>query len=102
MRVFLASVLAAVVLAAAGLIVLNLTQRSAAVAYSTDGARINPKWGWRTLVTSIKGAKPVVTGGLNTTAMNVAGVEGDACETAGALHWLFVDFGDVSHDESTC
>ena len=102
MRVFLASVLAAVVLAVAALLVLNTTQRSAAVAYSTDGARINPKWGWRQMVASIKGKKPVVTGGLNTTAMNVAGIEGETCESAGALHWLFVDFSEETHDESNC
>ena len=44
MRVFLASCLAIILIAVSAIFVLNTAQRTAAAAYSTDGARIDPRW----------------------------------------------------------
>ena len=103
MRVFLAAVLAAIVLGIGAVLVLGLAQRTAAVAYSTDGARINPKWGWRQIVSKVKGPVKVATGaGLNPAVMASDHAEGDSCSDNTALRWLFVDFGEADADESGC
>ena len=44
MRVFLIAVLATVILAVGSIFALNTAQRTAAAAYTTEGARINPAW----------------------------------------------------------
>ena len=101
MRAFLAAILAVIVLGVGAVLVLGIAQRSAATAYSTDGARINPKWGWRQMVSKVKGPVKLATGaGVNPGAM-ASQADDDACE-GGALRWLFVDFGDDAADESAC
>ncbi len=44
MRVFFASVIAAIVLAAGALFALDTTQRTSGAVFTTEGARINPSW----------------------------------------------------------
>jgi hypothetical protein len=110
MRVFLVSVLAAIVFAAVGLLGLNAVQRASGAAYSTEGARIAPAWSWRKIIrrsADQAGAGPKLTlvAGVNPDAMRLehdeAADASDACEQAGALRWLFVDFSDTA-DESGC
>lgn len=99
MRVFLAAVLATIILAFGALFALNTAQRTAAVAYSTEGARINPTWSWRRVLRkdhAKAGQKVNVASAVNPGAMRMdhAGDAEDACEQAGALSLLFVDFSD--------
>jgi hypothetical protein len=103
MRVFLASVLAAVILALGALFALNTTQRTAATAYTTEGARINPAWSWRRILRrsvdqAAVGQKLNAGAGFNPSGMRLnndqAAAARDACEETSALSMLFVDFGD--------
>jgi hypothetical protein len=99
MRVFLAAVLAAVVLAFVALLALNTTQRTAAAAYTSEGARINPTWSWRrvmrrTVNQAAVGQRMSPGSAVNPSGMQVEeNVEG-TCAQATALTWLFVDFGE--------
>ena len=99
MRVFLAAVLSAVVLAFIALLALNTTQRTAAAAYTTEGARINPTWSWRNVIRrkvdqTAVGQRMSPGAGVNPSGMQVEESAEHACEQAGALSWLFVDFGE--------
>jgi hypothetical protein len=96
MRVFLAAVLAAIILGAGALFALNATQRTAAKAYTTEGARINPAWSWRRLLKRDQakvGQKMTAAGAAIRPGTMSAGIGGDECDVSGALQWLFVDFG---------
>jgi hypothetical protein len=99
MRVFLAAVLAAVILAFVALLALNTTQRTAAAAFTTEGARINPTWSWRrvmrrTVNQAAVGQRMSPGSAVNPSGMQVEEAAEHACEQAGALSWLFVDFGE--------
>ena len=101
MRVFLAAVLSAVVLAFIALLALNTTQRSAAAAYTTEGARINPTWSWRrvmrrTVDQAAIGQRMAPGARISPSGMQVEESAEDVCEQASALSWLFVDFGESS------
>lgn len=99
MRIFLAAVLAAVILAVGAIFVVNVAQRSSAAAYTTDGARINPRWSLRRLVHRT----PQVVAGQTIRVSQLTGnAEDDECEIAGALAWLMVDFGDEASDNPAC
>jgi len=110
MRVFLIALLATVILAVGSLFALNTAQRTTATAYTTEGARTNPAWSWRRMIR--KSADQGKVGQVVNTSARVdpAGMRreddestgaGDACEQAGALKWMFVDFSD-SADEAGC
>jgi hypothetical protein len=105
MRVFLLSVLTVLVMGAIGLFALGTAQRSAAVAYSTDGARINPKWSFRTMLKkpdNVRAGQAAATNpGVNPANMGAEGAIVDQCELGGALRWLSVDFGEAV-DEGGC
>ncbi len=101
MRVFLAAVLAAIILAFGALFALNTAQRTSAAAYSTEGARINPAWSWRQVLRrsvnqAAVGQKMAPGARVSPSSMAIEGgnESADACEQASALRWLFVDFGD--------
>ena len=103
MRVFLIAICATIVIAFVSLFALNVAQRSAATAYTTEGARTNPAWGWRRLVKKDQakaGARAASGTRVDPASMQQDDVA-DACESAGALKWLFVDFGDAG-DEAGC
>lgn len=96
MRVFLASCLAIILIAVSAIFVLNTAQRTAAAAYSTDGARIDPRW---TLRRVMKHEAPK-TGNMQVSMIG-QGDDGD-CQNASALAWLSVDFGDAANDNPGC
>jgi hypothetical protein len=98
MRAFLVACLAIVVIGAAAFYIVNATQKPTGVAYTTDGARINPKWSWRTV---FRMPKPPAT----QTAMNVpASYEGmfEECQARDTWQWIFVDFGRPAGESSVC
>ena len=100
MRAFLTSCLAIIIVVIGSAFVLNFAQRTAAAAYSTDGARINPRW---TLRRIMKHETP--TAGQTMRPGQLASAttgESDSCEEASALAWLFVDFGDKDDDNPGC
>jgi hypothetical protein len=97
MRAFLASCLAIIIIAVGAVLLLNTVQRTAAAAYSTDGARVDPRW---TLRRIMKREAPAPG---QTVAIQHGGQGTDStCELASALAWLFVDFGDASNDNPGC
>ena len=99
MRAFLIACLAVIFLGMGGLITLNSFQRSAAAAYSTDGARINPKWSWRNL---LRRPVPSVSQSMNVASLQGTMAEQSECAQATALAWLFVDFGNSPNEAPGC
>jgi hypothetical protein len=99
MRAFLIAYLAVIFLGMGGLITLNSFQRSAAAAYSTDGARINPKWSWRNL---LRRPVPSVSQSMNVASLQGTMAEQSECAQATALAWLFVDFGNSPNEAPGC
>src|ERR1700674_3514953 len=99
MRAFLIAYLAVIFLGMGGLITLNSFQRTAAAAYSTDGARINPKWSWRNI---LRRSTPAVSENMNVASLQGTMGEQDECAEATALGWLFVDFGNSPNDAPAC
>jgi len=110
MRVFLFALLATIVVSVGSIFALNTAQRTTGAAYTTDGARTDPAWNWRRIV-----KKPLDVSKAGAAANTGARVDpasmrrdddestsaAEACEQAGALKWLFVDFGDQG-DETSC
>ena len=106
MRVFLASLLTAVAFGAIALFTLGATQRTSTIAYTTEGARIEPSFSWRALLRRSDQARVgQVTNsgaGLNPSAirgqLDESGATGDGCDQTSALSMIFIDFGDTAKD----
>jgi hypothetical protein len=73
MRAFIAACLALIVIGAGGYFGVNAMQQPSGSAYTTDGARIDPKWTSRA-----------------------------DCGTRTAWEWFFVDFGKPSGESALC
>jgi hypothetical protein len=85
MRAFLTACLAIVVIGAGGYFLLNSIQQPSGLAYATDGARINPKWSWRSI--DIPGAPSDMA---------------EACNMRAPSQWIFVDFGTPHGESKIC
>ena len=99
MRVFLAACFAIVILAVGGYFAANAVQRLSGVAYTTEGARINPSWSWRRLF-----AKKAPDGhaGSMTVAGTAAGMV-EECDVGTTWRWILVDFSsDAAKDVPDC
>jgi hypothetical protein len=103
MRVFLAAVLTAFILAFVALLALNTTQRTAAAAYTTEGARINPAWSWRAVLRRSTNQAAVGQRMSPGSGVNPAQIQLDpdaspdyTCQQTSALQWLFVDFTETA------
>jgi hypothetical protein len=100
MRAFLVACLAIFVLGAGGFFGLNAMQQPSGIAYTTDGARINPKWTWRSVFHLANRAGPA-TG----TAMNIPEAPSsltEECDVRTTWQWIFVDFGTPDGESATC
>jgi hypothetical protein len=99
MRAFLAACLAIVILAVGGYFAANAMQRLSGVAYTTEGARINPSWSWRRLFSSAK--TPAGQAGM-TVAGTAAGMA-EECDVGTTWRWILVDFSsDAARDVPDC
>jgi hypothetical protein len=99
MRAFLLACLAIVVVGTAGYFFLNSMQTPTGIAYATDGARISPKWSWRSVFHRAKAAATTKT------AMNIpepAGDMAEECDVRTAWQWIFVDFGSPDGESEVC
>ena len=99
MRAFLVACLAIIVVGAAGYFAVNTVQKPTGIAYTTDGARISPKWSWRSVFQRPK-ATPTTK-----TAMNIPEPAGDMveeCDVRNAWQWIFVDFGSPDGESAVC
>ena len=98
MRVFLIACLAAIVLAVGGLVGLASVQKAAGMAYVGDGARVNPKWSWRSLVSK---AKPIPA-----TSAIAAAQPGDAmaddCGVSSTWAMILADFTSTPTADPPC
>ena len=98
MRAFLVACLAIIIFGAGGYYLLNSAQKPTGAAYTTDGARINPKWAWRPVLRSVNGAE-------TKTAMNTPGAPSelaDECDMRTTWQWVFVDFGTPDGEPKLC
>jgi hypothetical protein len=100
MRAFLAACVAAIVLAACGVLALGAVQKSSGAAFSTEGARIDPSWSWRQMFRRSAGNAPAprAQSGQDSAAMAHLGPQG--CEETSAYQWIFVDFGESSESDA--
>ncbi len=103
MRAFLAACVVALVLAVCAVIALGAVQKPSGVAFSTDGARINPHWAFRQVFRRAWRNPPAAVGRPQSAEELAAarvqlGPEG--CEVADAYSWLFVDFGETSESDA--
>jgi len=98
MRAFLLACVAVVVVGAGGYYTLASLQQPSGIAFSTDAARINPQWTWRSIFG--KAAAPAQTGG---TAVPPAPSElVEACDPRTATQWIFVDLGTPAGESGLC
>jgi hypothetical protein len=87
MRAFLAACVAAIILAACGLLALGAVQKASGVAFSTSAVRIDPDWSWRQMFRPTAGA--------------AAHFGPQGCEKTSAYRWMFVDLGETNEPD-TC
>jgi hypothetical protein len=87
MRAFLLACLAIVVIGAGGYFFLSDMQQPSGVAYSTEGARIDTSWAWR----SVSGP----TGASE-------GAQAKECDPRKTWQWIFVDFGRPDGEPALC
>jgi hypothetical protein len=97
MRVFLAACLAVLVLALGAFYTLNAVQKPAGAAYTTEGARINPKWSLRQVFSKAKAAPTTV-------AMAIPQSDGVAedCGVSSAWALILADFSSSPTAEPAC
>jgi hypothetical protein len=100
MRAFLVACLAIVVFGAGGYFSVNTMQKSTGVAYTTDGARINPKWTWRSVFRRTSASGPVTKTGMN--IPEAPSELAEECDVRTASQWIFVDFGTPDGESDVC
>ena len=103
MRAFLAAFAAAIILAACGVLALGAIQKPAGVAFSTDGARIDPHWSWRQhFRRSWRNPPPatVIPQSPEERAAARARLGPEGCEEPNAYRWIFVDFGEANENDA--
>jgi len=81
MRAFFLACVAVVVIGTAGYFSLNALQQPTGAAYTTDSARIDATWSWRSVSTA-----PTAT----------------PCEPRKPWQWFFVDFRRPAGEPSLC
>jgi hypothetical protein len=99
MRAFLASCLAILIIAIGAFVILNVAQRTATAAYSTDSVRVNPRWSTRRV---FKRPAPVPGQAVPVGQLGEHGVDSGECEVASAYAWLVVDFSGAVDDNPGC
>jgi len=98
MRVFLVACLAIVILAVGGYLSVNAMQRLSGVAYTTEGARINPSWSWRRLF-----ARKAPDGRPGLAMPGVDAGMAEECDVITTWRWILVDFSsDTAKDAPDC
>jgi hypothetical protein len=97
MRVFLIACLAVVVLALGAFLSLNAVQKPAGSTYTTEGARINPKWSLRQVFSKPKAGPQTVA-----MAMPHAEETTDDCGVSSAWTLILADFTNSSTAEPVC
>ena len=90
MRAFLAACVAIVILAVGGYFAASAMQRLSGVAYTTEGARINPSWSGRRMFSSLK--TPAGQAGM--TVAGTAAEMAEQCDVGTTWRWILVDFSD--------
>lgn len=97
MRVFLIACLAVAVLALGAFLSLNAVQKPAGSTYTTEGARINPKWSLRQVFSKPKA-------GPQTVAMAMPQSDGvaDDCGISSAWTLILADFSSSPTAEPAC
>ena len=101
MRAFLIACAAVIIIAACGVLALGAFQKSAGLAFSTDGARINPSWSWREVfrTSELSPTGPQAPSGQDKGAMPHLGPQ--SCKETSAYEFLFIDFGEA-HENDAC
>jgi hypothetical protein len=98
MRAFLIACLAIVILAVGAFYALAAVQKTAGAAYTTDGARISPRWSWRQMVARPKSAP-------QTASLVMPQHEGDLaedCEVSSTWNMILADFGSTPTADPAC
>ena len=98
MRVFLIACLAIVVIAVGAFLTLGAAQKPAGAVYTTDGARISPKWSWRQMIGKPKAAPQTVAMALPA----ASGALTDDCDVYSAWSWILADFLSTATTDPTC
>jgi hypothetical protein len=97
MRVFMIACLAVVVLALGAFYTLNSMQKPAGATYTTEGARINPKWSLRQVFSKPKAAPKTVS-----LAMPESDGVADDCGVSSAWTLILADFSSSATAEPAC
>jgi hypothetical protein len=100
MRAFLVACLAIIIIGAGGFFSLNAVQTPTGVGFTTDGARINPKWSWRSVFRHANTSRPVTE--LATKIPAAPGGLTEECDVRTAWQWIFVDFGSPDGEPEAC
>jgi hypothetical protein len=97
MRIFLIACLAVLVLALGAFYTLNSVQRPAGATYTTEGARINPKWSLRQVFSKPKA-------GPQTVALAMPASDGtvEDCGVSSAWTLILADFSSSPTAEPAC
>jgi hypothetical protein len=102
MRAFVAACVAAILIAACGVLALGAFQKSTGAAFSTNGARINPSWSWREVFRTSELGQTGTQGASGKDMSGAAAHLGpQACTETSGYEWIFVDFGEA-HENAAC
>jgi hypothetical protein len=101
MRAFLAASLAALVLTVCGVLALGALQKPSGVAFSTEGARIDPHWAWRQVFRRAWRNPPPATGRPQSPEeLAAARAQLGPQECVDPSAYLFVDFGEANEADA--
>lgn len=98
MRAFLVACLAIVILGTGAFYALAAVQRTSGAAYTTDGARISPKWSWRQMVLRPQGAPKTASMVMPIAEADLA----EDCEVSSAWNMILADFVSTPTADPAC
>jgi hypothetical protein len=98
MRVYLVACLTAVVIALGALVLLSTVQKPSGTAFVGDGARVNPQWSFRQVISRAKPAPQNVSMVVPDSGNDLS----ENCDVANAWTWIMADFKPTPTDDPAC
>jgi hypothetical protein len=100
MRAFLTACFAIIVIGSGGYFFLDTMQKPSGIAFSTDAARIDPQWSWRSIFRQAGIGDKATQAATNVPEARSAWAE--ACEPRATWQWIFVDLGTPKGEPAVC
>jgi hypothetical protein len=98
MRAFLTACFAIIVIGTGAYFFLDSVQKPSGIAFSTESARINPEWSWRSVFRGTGDSAAQTATNVREARSSWA----EECEPRSTWQWIFVDLGTPQGEPAVC